>query len=386
VWDADGRQYLDYLGSWGPLILGHSPESVGRAVRRAVRAGSSFGAPTEWEVGLAELVQDAFPGMERMRFVSSGTEACMSAIRLARGCTGRRIVVKFAGCYHGHSDGLLVAAGSGATTFGRPTSAGVLREIARWTVVLPYNDGAAVDRFFRKSGRDVAAVIVEPVAGNMGVVAPDLEFLGTLRRLTAGNGSVLIFDEVITGFRLCWGGAQHLYNIKPDLTCLGKIVGGGLPVGVFGGRRTLMDRLAPMGPVYQAGTLSGNPAAMAAGIAVLGKLRSLSPYRSLQEKTALLVGGIKDSAARAGVPVRVNSVGSMLTVFMTDRPVSDYETALRSDTRRYASFFNGLLGRGVYFPPAQFEAAFVSTTHRRHDIEKTIDIIDLVFKKIKRKG
>ncbi|MBI4396995.1 MAG: glutamate-1-semialdehyde 2,1-aminomutase [Elusimicrobia bacterium] len=383
VWDADGRPYVDYLGSWGPMILGHAVPEVIRAAGNALKNGSSYGAPAEVEVRAAAMVREAFPSMERVRFVSSGTEACMSALRLARGYTGRRYIVKFAGCYHGHSDGLLVSAGSGAATFGHPTSAGVPPEVARLTIVLPYNDESAVESAFRKWGKEIACVIVEPVSGNMGVVAPEMSFLCALRRLTKKHGALLIFDEVITGFRLSLGGAQALFGLRPDLTCLGKIVGGGFPVGAFGGPRRIMEKLAPLGPVYQAGTLSGNPVAMAAGCAVLAELKKARPYGRLREKTRTLAEGIRESGRRRGQKIVVNSMESLFTVFFTDRPVTDFASALRCDTRRYARFFHGLLKRGVYFPPAQFEAAFVSAAHQGKDIRKTLAAVDDVFREMK---
>jgi glutamate-1-semialdehyde 2,1-aminomutase len=352
---------------------------VARAAAQALKNGSTFGAPTEAEVRLGTLVQEAFPSMERMRFVSSGTEACMSALRLARGCTGRRLIVKFAGAYHGHSDGLLVAAGSGAATFGHPTSAGVPEEIAKLTLVLPYNDLDALEDCFQKHGKDIAAAIVEPVAGNMGVVEPEEPFLRLLRRLTEQSGALLIFDEVITGFRLAWGGAQEHFKIKPDLTCLGKILGGGFPVGAFGGPRRFMDQLAPLGPVYQAGTLSGNPVAMAAGAAALSELKRARPYKALQEKTRKLTEGIKSAARRHAWDITLNSTGSLFTVFFTAQAVTGYASAQASNTRLYAQFFHGLLKRGVYFPPAQWEAAFLSTAHTEADLKKTLDAVDQAF-------
>ncbi len=379
-WDADGKSYIDYVGSWGPLILGHAPEVVVKAAAKAMRSGSTFGAPTESEIKLAALVREAFPTMERMRFVSSGTEACMSALRLARGYTRRRLIIKFAGCYHGHSDGLLVSAGSGALTFGHPNSAGVPKEFARLTVVLPFNDVQAVRSAFSKWGRDIAAVIVEPVAGNMGLVRGHEIFLTALRDLTRAYGSVLIFDEVITGFRLGWGGAQQFYRIDPDMTCLGKIVGGGFPVGVFGGTKEIMEELAPLGPVYQAGTLSGNPVAMAAGAATLQTLKRRSPYEKMRQATETLVDGIRFLARKHDRPVTVNSIESLFTLFFCNRPVFDLASALRSDTGVYAKFFRGLLEEGVYFPPAQFEAAFLSSVHTAEDVETTLRAVDKVLR------
>jgi glutamate-1-semialdehyde 2,1-aminomutase len=380
VRDADGREYVDYLGSWGPLILGHAPARTVAAAARALRRGATFGAPCEAELELAALVRDAFPSLERLRFVSSGTEACMSALRLARGVTGRTLVAKFAGCYHGHSDGLLVAAGSGATTFGHPTSAGVPDAFARQTLVLEYNDVPSLEKAFRRWGRGLAAVIVEPVAANMGVIVPKPSFLETLRRRTKQYGALLIFDEVVTGFRLAWGGAQERLEVRADMTCLGKIVGGGLPVGAFGGTRRVMDKLAPQGPVYQAGTLSGNPVAMAAGAATLEELKTRPPYARLRRLTAELAAGLRALARRHGEAVTVNDFESMFTAFFHPGPVGGYAAALRSDTRRYARFFHGLLKHGVYFPPAQFEAAFLSAAHTEADVERTLAAADKAFR------
>jgi len=377
--DVDGNKFIDYVGSWGPMILGHAHPSVVQAARQAVLKGSSFGAPCESELDLASLVQDAFPGVERTRFTSSGTEACLSAIRLARGVTGRSLVVKFAGCYHGHADGLLVEAGSGALTLGHPTSAGVPLELARLTIVLPYNDPVALERAFDRWGKKIAAVIVEPVVGNMGVVTPSAPFVKALNQIPKDHGSLLIVDEVMTGFRLTWGGAQHLLGLKPDLTCFGKILGGGFPVGGLGGSAKIMEFLAPLGPVYQAGTLSGNPVAMAAGVATLGLLKRRPPYRYLKEQTTALVRGLQSLAQKRGRRVTVNSFGSMVTVFFTQGPVTDLTSAQTADTKAYARFFHCLLKGGVYFPPSQFEAAFVSAAHTNADIDKTLEAIDRGF-------
>jgi glutamate-1-semialdehyde 2,1-aminomutase len=369
ITDLDGRTYIDYVGSWGPLILGHAAPEVLEAIAKAAVRGTSFGAPTESEVEMAELLASAIPSMEKVRLVSSGTEACMSAIRLARGYTGRDGVVKFEGCYHGHSDGLLVKAGSGAATFGVPTSPGVPDDYARHTTVLPYNDLEAVRTLIRKRGKEIACVIVEPVAGNMGVAAPAPGFLEGLRELTAKAGILLIFDEVITGFRLCYGGAQNIYRIRPDLTCLGKIIGGGLPVGAYGGRTKIMDRVSPSGPVYQAGTLSGNPLAVAAGLAQLRVLRDRPGiYANLEELAARL-------EAAFGGRLTVNRVGSMLTPFFTRKPVTDWSTAARSDTRAFAKFHAHLRKNGVLLPPSQFEAWFVSFAHTKGDIDRTARLI-----------
>ena len=366
--DVDGRSYLDFVGSWGPLILGHAARPVVEAVTAAVSRGTSYGAPTPGEVDLAEMITAAYPSMEMVRLVSSGTEATMSAIRVARGATGRDVLLKFDGCYHGHADSLLVKAGSGGATFGIPDSAGVPESLARLTVTASFNDIAGVRAIFETRGREIAAVIVEPVAGNMGVVPPAPGFLEALRDLCTRHGAVLIFDEVITGFRLAFGGAQMKYGIRPDLTCLGKIIGGGLPVGAYGGSRDLMSRVSPLGPVYQAGTLSGNPLAVAAGLATLRALREGDVYRRLDSLGAELERGLVAAAGKAGVPLTVNRVGSMLTGFFTDKPVTDYATAKRSDAARYGRFFHAMLARGVFLAPSQFEAAFVSLAHRDADI------------------
>jgi glutamate-1-semialdehyde 2,1-aminomutase len=380
IWDVDGNEYIDYVCSWGPLILGHAPPAVVQAIQAAAENGTSFGAPTELEIALARLITEAMPGVEMVRFVNSGTEATMSALRLARAATGRPLVIKFAGCYHGHVDSLLVAAGSGAMTFGIPDSPGVPPAVAQTTLVLPYNDLAAVERAFASHGREIAAVIVEPVAGNMGVVPPRPGFLEGLRQLTRDHGALLIFDEVITGFRLGYGGAQALYGITPDLTCLGKIIGGGLPVGAYGGRRDLMRLVAPVGPVYQAGTLSGNPLAMSAGIATLQALRQPGVYAQLEERAAALAEGLTAAARAAGVPVHCARAGSMLTLFFTDQPVVDYDTARQADTRRYAAFFRGMLDEGVYLAPSQFEALFVSLAHTPDDIAQTVAAAERVLR------
>src|SRR5437667_6069363 len=366
IWDVDGRSYLDFLGSWGPLVLGHAPKTVVEAIGEAARRGTSYGAPTALEVEMAEAVTAAYPSMEMVRLVSSGTEAGMSAIRVARGFTGRDVIVKFDGCYHGHADSLLVKAGSGGATFGVPDSAGVPAALAALTLALPFNDLAAVSRALESRRGEVAAVLVEPVAGNMGVVPPAPGFLAGLRELCTRHGALLIFDEVITGFRVAFGGAQALYSVRPDLTCLGKIIGGGLPVGAYGGSRELMSKVAPLGAVYQAGTLSGNPLAVAAGLATLRALEDPAAYDRLDRLGALFQRGITEAAAAAGIPVTVNRVGSMLTAFFSDGPVTDYLSARRADTARYARFFHGILERGVFLAPSQFEAAFVSLAHSEH--------------------
>ena len=368
IWDVDGRSYLDFLGSWGPLILGHAPAPVIAAVTEAATRGTSYGAPTALEVEMAEAITRAFPSIELVRLVSSGTEAAMSAIRLARGATGRPFLVKFDGCYHGHADSLLVKAGSGGATFSIPDSAGVPGPLAQLTLTAPFNDLDAVRALFRERPREIAAVIVEPVAGNMGVVPPRPGFLEGLREITLAHESVLIFDEVITGFRVAYGGAQELYGVRADLTCLGKVIGGGLPVGAYGGSRSLMSHVAPLGNVYQAGTLSGNPLAVAAGLATLAELRKPDVYRRLDALGGELERGLRSAADQARVPLTVNRVGSMLTGFFCEGPVTDYASAKRADTKRYARYFHEMLARGVFQAPSQFEAAFVSLAHTDADI------------------
>jgi glutamate-1-semialdehyde 2,1-aminomutase len=374
--DIDGNEYIDYCGSWGPLILGHAHPAVVEAVADAAARGLTFGAATEAEAELAALVCASVPSIEMVRFVSSGTEATMSALRTARAFCGRDKVLKFEGCYHGHADGLLVQAGSGVATLSLPDSAGVPASYARETLVAPYNDIAAVEALFRDHGAELAAVIIEPVAANMGVVPPAPGFLESLRRLCDQSGALLIFDEVITGFRAAIGGYQAVCGVVPDITCLGKIVGGGLPVGAYGGRRDVMSLVAPLGPVYQAGTLSGNPLAMAAGITTLKALAEPGFYDSLAAKTAWLADGIRQAAVRAGVPVQVQSLASMFTVFFAGAPVTDYASARRCDTARYGRFFHALLDAGVYLPPSQFEAAFVSAAHSDADLETTLAAIE----------
>ncbi|MFA0768387.1 MAG: hypothetical protein OXFUSZZB_001715 [Candidatus Fervidibacter sp.] len=363
LWDVDGNRYVDFVCSWGALILGHAHPEVVAAVKAAIERGTTYGAPTELEVRLAEQIQSAFPTMEMLRLVNSGTEATMSALRVARGYTGRGKVVKFEGCYHGHADYLLVKAGSGATTFGIPDSAGVPESFSQETIVLPYNDADAFIRTMDEIGDQVAAVIVEPVAGNMGVVLPQQKFLQALREQTRKHGAVLIFDEVITGFRLTYGGAQHLFGIEPDMTCLGKIVGGGFPLAAYGGRREIMQAVAPLGPVYQAGTLSGNPVAVTAGLTTLRVLERDKPYAELERRTNWLTDAIADAARAFNIPVQINRIASMFTVFFADQPVTDYASAKRSDTKRFARFFHALLQQGVFLPPSQFEAAFLSVAH-----------------------
>jgi len=370
--DIDGHTYIDYVCSWGPLILGHAHPRVVEAVREALEAGSSFGAPTEREIDLAERITAAMPHVEQVRFVNSGTEAMMSALRLARAATGRPGVVKFEGCYHGHADGLLVAAGSGATTFGSPSSPGVLAEAVRHTHLVPLNDLDAAARTCEAHAEALAAIIVEPVAGNMGVVPPAEGFLSGLRDLADRWGLLLVFDEVMTGFRVARGGAAGRFGVRPDLVTLGKVIGGGLPVGAYGGRRDLMQQMSPVGPVYQAGTLSGNPLAMAAGIATLDTLAEPDAYARLEAAGARLADGLAEAARDAGAAACVQRVGSMLSVFFTDGPVTDYASARRSDTERFGRFHGGMLARGVYLPPSQFEAWFVSLAHGKDDIEVTL--------------
>lgn len=378
--DVDGNRYIDYVGSWGPLILGHADPRVVKKIHEAVANGTSYGAPTELEVQLAQIIKEAMPSIEKVRMVNSGTEATMSAIRLARGFTKRDGVIKFEGCYHGHVDSLLIQAGSGATTLGTPTSPGIPQDFVKHTISLPYNDIDAVNEACSKRGKDIACIIVEAVAGNMGVVPPEKGYLEGLREITKKHGIVLIFDEVMTGFRVAHGGVQSLYHITPDLTTLGKIIGGGLPVGAYGGKKEIMDSISPVGPIYQAGTLSGNPVAMTAGIATLEILRDNAIYKTLEEKSKRLAAGMEKACKDTGVPAYHTRVGSMLCTFFTDQPVTDYTTAMKSDTRRYAKFFHGMLERGFYFAPSQFEAVFVSTAHGEKEIDATIDAFKDVMK------
>src|SRR5690349_10890664 len=364
IFDADGNEYIDYIGSWGPLILGHAAPVVIEALGAALRNGTSFGASTPAEADLAELVLSAFPHMQKVRFVSSGTEGTMSAIRLARACTKRKYIVKFEGCYHGHADALLVKAGSGVATLGIPGSAGVPEEFTQFTLALPYNDTDALEEAFKKFKQQIACVIIEPVVGNMGCVPPARGYLEAVRAVTSNDGALLIFDEVMTGFRLAFGGAQELYSIRPDLTTLGKIIGGGLPVGAYGGRSEIMDLVAPLGPMYQAGTLSGNPLAMAAGYATLRYLRDHKEiYKQLDKLGGELVSGVASAAKQAGVAMTHNRVGSMFTWFFTPGPVTDWNSAAKADTEAFGRFFRSMLDAGVYLPPSQFEAAFLSAAH-----------------------
>ncbi len=374
LWDADGNRYLDYFGSWGPMILGHAFPLAVEAIQQAAARSASFGASTAAEADLAELVIDAVPSIEKLRFVSSGTEATMSAIRLARAFANRKYIIKFEGCYHGHADGLLVKAGSGVATFGIPGSAGVPEEVAHFTLALPYNDLQAVEAAFAARSGQIACIIVEPVAGNMGCVPPAAGYLEGLREITAREGAVLIFDEVMTGFRVAHGGAQERYGITPDLTCLGKIIGCGLPCGAFGGRAEIMNMLAPLGPVYQAGTLSGNPLAMAAGVATLSYLQAHADevYGRLEEASRAVAEGVAQAMREAGLPVTMNRVGAMFTWFFTENPVTDFASAAHSDTARFAAFHRAMLDGGIWLPPSQFEAVFLGTAHTDADLAQTV--------------
>lgn len=373
VWDEDGNKYIDYVGSWGPMILGHAQPQIVNSIRRAAKSGTSFGAPTELEVRMAELITSIMPSIEMVRMVNSGTEATMSAIRLARAYTGKEKIIKFEGCYHGHGDSFLIKAGSGALTLGVPDSPGVPVGIARGTLTARYNDLTSVAKLINENRDEIAAVIVEPVVGNMGCVPPAKGFLEGLRSLTSTHSVLLIFDEVMTGFRVALGGAQELYGIRPDLTTLGKIIGGGLPVGAYGGRREIMQMVAPSGPMYQAGTLSGNPLAMSAGYEMLKKLsRSESVYKQLEKRSAALEDGFRNNLKKTRLNLTLNRIGSMFTLFFTDKPVHDYDSAKTADTDRFARYFNAMLNLGMYLPPSQFEAAFLSASHSTVDIKKTV--------------
>lgn len=386
LWDADDNEYIDYVGSWGPMILGHADPEVVEAVKQAAENGTSFGASTPTEADLAELVIEAFPSIQMLRFVSSGTEATMSAIRLARAFAARKYIVKFEGCYHGHADSLLVKAGSGVATLGIPGSAGVLEELAQFTLALPFNSIDAVEQAFARYPQQIAAVIVEPVVGNMGCVPPREGYLQGLREITRKAGSLLIFDEVMTGFRVAFGGAQELYGITPDLTTLGKIIGGGLPVGAYGSRAEIMYKVAPLGPMYQAGTLSGNPVAMAAGIATLRRLKRERSqiYPALERSSATLVNGVTKAARESGVEITSNRVGSMFTWFFQNEGIWNWDDASKSDTSKFAQFHRGMLERGIYLPPSQFEAAFMSTAHTAEDVEDTIETARQTFASFER--
>jgi glutamate-1-semialdehyde 2,1-aminomutase len=380
ICDVDGNEYIDYVGSWGSMILGHAPDEVIEAIIKAAGNGIGFGAPTEPEIELAELIREAVPGIEMMRMVNSGTEAVMSAVRLARGFTGRDKILKFEGCYHGHADGLLVKAGSGVLTAGIPDSAGVPNDYARNTLIASYNNCDEVDTIFKTCGNELAAVIIEPVAANMGVVLPQPDFLKRLRKLTLKYGVLLIFDEIVTGFRVSYHGAQGYYGIMPDITTFGKIIGGGMPSGAYGGRTEIMNYVSPSGPVYQAGTFSGNPVAVAAGIAVLKTLRN-KPffYKELDRKAAILEEALLSSAQKHGVALAVNRMGSLLSAFFTPEKVNDYQTAVSSDIIRFAAYFKSMLANGIYIAPSQFEAMFVSTAHSDEDIGRTITAIELAL-------
>ncbi len=385
IYDVDGNEYVDYVGSWGPMILGHAHPEVVAGLKEATERGTSYGAPTELEVELAKEVTRAFPSMEQVRMVSSGTEAAMSAIRLARGYSGRDKIIKFEGCYHGHADSLLVKAGSGATTLGIPDSKGVPSDFAQNTLTAAFNDLQSVERLIKAHGEEIACIILEPIAGNMGVIPPEEGFLAGLRALCDDKGIVLIFDEVITGFRVSYGGAQELYRVTPDLTCLGKVIGGGLPVGAFGGRKEIMERLAPSGDVYQAGTLSGNPLAMTAGLITLRVLRREGTYEQLAQKSDILCRGVREIAGEGELSFTCNQAGAMATFFFTEGPVRDFPSAKKSDTTLFSQFFSGMLNRSIYIAPSQFEALFLSVAHTEDDIGRTLEACREVFREISAK-
>jgi glutamate-1-semialdehyde 2,1-aminomutase len=385
IFDVDGNRYIDYIGSWGPLILGHRHPAVMDAIISVLKRGTSFGAPIDLEVRLAEMVIEAVPSVEMVRMVNSGTEATMSAVRLARGATGRDVVIKFDGCYHGHADTLLVAAGSGVATLGIPGSPGVPESTARHTLSLPYNDMQCLKKVMEKQGDSVACIIVEPIAGNMGLVSPEKYFLEMLRELADRYGAILIFDEVMTGFRVAYGGAQALFGVYPDLTCFGKIIGGGLPVGAYGGKRDLMSKVAPQGSVYQAGTLSGNPVAMAAGIATLEQLQKDGVYEALDEKADHLLTGLEQAAKKAAIPAQAKRVGSMLGFFFNDKEVKNFDDAKTCDLDRFSAFYNGLRQKGIYIAPSQFEVLFISIAHDSEHIDRTIEAAESVLDQLKTK-
>jgi glutamate-1-semialdehyde 2,1-aminomutase len=382
IFDVDGNEYIDYVGSWGPMILGHAHPRMVAALKKSLSKGTSFGAPTPLEVELAIKVKKAFPSMELVRMVSSGTEAVMSAIRVARGYTGRAKMIKFEGCYHGHGDSLLVKAGSGATTFGIPDSLGIPEDLAKHTLTTPYNNLEGVKALVSQYPEQIGCIIIEPIAGNMGVVLPERGFLEGLRDICNEKGILLIFDEVITGFRAAYGGAQELYKIKADMTCLGKIIGGGLPVGAYGGKKAIMDKVSPLGGVYQAGTLSGNPLAMTAGITALELLKSKKTYQDLEKKTLYLTERISECAEEKGIPFSINRATGMFTLFFTEGPVKDYHSAKMGDTKRFARFFIEMMEQGIYLPPSQYEAWFISLAHTQEDMDKTVEACDAAFKKI----
>ncbi|MBM9605090.1 glutamate-1-semialdehyde 2,1-aminomutase [Desulfopila inferna] len=382
VYDVDSNRYTDFVCSWGPMIMGHAHPDIVEAVQRSATAGTSFGAPTPSEVDLARMVVEAVPSVEKVRFVNSGTEATMSAVRLARGYTGKNTVIKFDGCYHGHADSFLIKAGSGVITLGIPGSPGVPDDVVKNTASIPYNNVEILERTLRDEKLDIACVIIEPVAGNMGCIPPQPEFLQTLRRLTRELGIILIFDEVITGFRLSYGGAQEYFDVTPDLTCLGKIIGGGLPVGAYGGKAEIMNHIAPDGPVYQAGTLSGNPLAMSAGIAALKILQRPGFYEELNEKSAETADQLRDVVRRVGIDVQLNSIGSLMTAFFTKAEVADFDGAMRSDTDRYGAHFRQMLSQGIYLAPSQFEVAFISAAHTTDELKNLVKMTEWSFKKL----
>lgn len=383
IYDIDGNEYIDYVLSYGPLLMGHVPDCVTEAIKDAAEKGTSYGAPTQAETELAKLICKLVPSMEMVRMVNSGTEATMSALRLARAYTGRDCIVKFIGCYHGHHDSLLVKAGSGAATFGVPDSPGVPKAVASTTITVPFNDLEAIKEVFAARGEEIAAVILEPTPGNMGLVLPQEGYLEALRQITREHGALLICDEVMSGFRSAQGGSQSLYDIDPDITCLGKVIGGGLPVAAYGGKREIMQQVAPAGPMYQAGTLSGNPLAMAAGIAALTYMADNKVCEKLESLTAILTGGLEKAAAQAGVPVQIHRLGSMFTVFFNDKPVTDYESAASSNLEAFKVYFHSMLEQGIYLPPSQFETNFLSLAHSPEDIQKTIDAAAVAFAKVK---